>query len=71
MNALERLTAFLCARPGTENMDEWHADWAKALLDQHAHELADQIRKAPFEPHLLQRHQRYAAARIIDPEAKK
>lgn len=44
MSALERLTAFLCARPGTEDMDEWHADWAARLLSQHAHELAEQIR---------------------------
>ena len=39
------------------------------VLYRHAHELAEKIRQAPFEPHLLQRHQRYRAARIIDPQA--
>lgn len=39
MNALERLTAALCSRPGTENMDRHHADLARQILDQHAKEL--------------------------------
>lgn len=38
------------------------------VLDAYAHELAEKIRKAPFNEHLLQGHQRAAAARIIDPE---
>lgn len=43
-----------------------HLDAYEAAV---AHELAEKIRQAPFEPHLLQRHQRYRAARIIDPQA--
>lgn len=41
---------------------------ASRVVDAYAHELAEKIRKAPFEEHLLQGHQRARAARIIDPE---
>lgn len=40
MNALERLTAYLCQQPGSENLDTHHAEFAKSLLDQHAEEIA-------------------------------
>lgn len=71
MDALERLTAFLRAQPGTEGMDAWHAEWAEALLRQHAHELAEKIRAAPFAGHLLPAHHKRRAAAIIDPEVTK
>jgi hypothetical protein len=40
MNALDRLTAYLCQRPGTGHMDAHHADVARQILTQHARELA-------------------------------
>lgn len=40
MNAQQRLTAYLRSRPGTENMDQYHADYARQILDQHAQEIA-------------------------------
>jgi hypothetical protein len=40
----------------------------KGVEREHAHELAEKIRSAPFKEHLLQRHQRERAARLIDPE---
>jgi hypothetical protein len=40
MNAQQRLTAYLCSRPGSENMDAYHADFARQILDQHAKEIA-------------------------------
>lgn len=42
MTALDRLTAYLCQQPGTENLDAHHADFARQILDQHARELAEQ-----------------------------
>lgn len=44
MDALERLTAYLCSNPGNEHMDEQYAVFAARLLRQHAHELAEKIR---------------------------
>jgi hypothetical protein len=40
VNALERLTAYLCQQPGTGHMDAHHADFARQVLGQHAQELA-------------------------------
>ncbi|KUN16535.1 hypothetical protein AQJ23_44895 [Streptomyces antibioticus] len=42
-------------------------EFARDFLDRHAHVLAEKIRTAPFEIHLLQRHQRARAAGLIDP----
>lgn len=57
----------MSARESIENL------WDRAtpvgpLLDQYAHELAEKIRNAPFEEHLLQKHQRARAADLIDPK---
>lgn len=48
MNAEERLSAYLCSRPGTERMDQHHADFARDILNQHAKELADARSSIPF-----------------------
>jgi hypothetical protein len=69
MDAMERLTAYLCSRPGSESLDGFHQNFAEQILRQHAHELAEKIRNAPFEPSLLQRHQRRRAASLIDSES--
>jgi hypothetical protein len=42
-------------------------DAVNNLLAQHAHELAEKLRTAPFEPSLLQAHQRRRAADLIAP----
>lgn len=65
MDARKRISAALQASVfGPEHAE----DLARELYDFVAHELAEEIRNAPFEPHLLQRHQRYRAAAIIDPK---
>lgn len=48
MNAEERLTAYLCQQPGTQRMDQHHADMARAILNQHAEEIAAKGSSVPF-----------------------
>lgn len=70
MSALERLTAYLCSRPGTEDMDAWRAEWAEGILRMHAHELAERLRASEPTAQLvgLDTAGLLAAADLIDPE---
>lgn len=45
-SALERLTAYLCSKPGSEHMDEEYAAFAARLLRQHAGEVVEAERAA-------------------------
>lgn len=73
MDALERLTAHLCSVPDTEKLDAYHAVLAQQVLDQHAHELAEEIRQEadelagwPDEQWVARKY-----ANLIDPEVAK
>jgi hypothetical protein len=48
VNAEERLTAYLCSRPGSEALDEHHAEFARQILDQHAQEIVARQSKLRF-----------------------
>lgn len=70
MTALERLTAFLCSTPDTEKLDAYHAVVARQILDQHAHELAEEIRNHAdgHYPYRADEKARNEAADLIDPQ---
>lgn len=72
MDALERLTAYLCSNPGSEAMDEEYAAFAARLLRQHAHELAEKQREYAGGLNLHLMHDLgagvHAAADHIDPQ---
>lgn len=70
MRTLERLTAYLRSRPGTEGMDTHHAELAQRILDQHAHELAEEIRAeaSDLDGWPQTQHDMNKAADLIDPE---
>jgi len=70
MDALERLTAYLCNQVGSEDLDRYHEGYAKRILDQHAHELAEKIRDAGSTRNAVRKYQRGMgrAADLIDPE---
>ncbi|GAA3018539.1 hypothetical protein [Streptomyces fulvorobeus] len=69
MTAREQIVGLI----GGQNFDGGLRQIAERVADRilalHAHELAEQIRQAPFSEHLLQGHQQCAAASIIDLEA--
>lgn len=71
MDALERLTAYLCNQVGSRSLDSYHEGYAKRILDQHAHELAEKIRamnEGCGRTECVSCAHRSNAADLIDPE---
>lgn len=67
MDAMERLTTYLCSRPGSEGMDEFHRGFADQILRQHGRELA-QAQRLTLErdPGISEEN----LIRVIDPDRR-